>query len=46
MLLHHLGRKENLPVQLLNAIRDRLRAVAAEATAQAGPQGTLDAVWR
>lgn len=42
VLLHHFGSKENLLVQILNGVRDRLRQVAADA---GGPH-QLQPVWQ
>ena len=44
VLLHHFGSKENLLVQILNAVRDRLRDVARMTGPAEGPSG-LRAVW-
>lgn len=42
VLLHHFGSKENLLVQILNGVRDRLRHVAADT---AGGPEQLRPVW-
>ena len=44
VLLHHFGSKEDLLVQILNGVRDRLRRVRRQSTAEGGAGG-LAAVW-
>jgi AcrR family transcriptional regulator len=44
VLLHHFGSKEELLVQILNGVRDRLRSIARNARND-DPSSGLDAVW-
>lgn len=44
VLLHHFGSKEELLVQILNGVRDRLRQVRRRSSPQEGAGG-LQAVW-